>query len=232
MRRLGLMRPPIDPPKMIRKCLWTGACFLIGLFLIANSIFSCQDFRVRAARAVAVKAVVSDVKEVTKDESVTYNVYVRFDYEGSPYTLRYATSSREEWMDRIGETVTVVVDSQDPNVKIDDLVDGLFFSFFFGLPIFALGFCTAGMQSRKTYVEEYGKTSVAVIADQIVEERSKLMWVSLAVYSLGNIAWGFYIADIDGIFAGAILLGVMAMPFAIVFLVRYIVKQVRVRSSL
>ena len=181
-------------------------------------------------RAVTLDAVVTNVERVHRGEDVEYDVYVTYRYEGIDYSACYKSSTDEEWFDRIGVKVSVVIDSEEPDVLIEDLLDGAFFAFFFGLPIFAAGFYFVGLPVRKSYTEFYGSSSEAIMADWVSEERRKLLWLSLFVYSVGEIVWGVYMGDIGGAFSANVLLGFMVAPFWIVLLVRYIIKVVKTKD--
>ncbi len=209
--------PPIDRKKVMLKWGPTIFCFCAGLFLIVLSLVLCRDYRVRRARAVTVDAVVTSVEKYEVDTSTDYRVYITYTYNGGKYTTLYLSASNEIWLNRIGERVRFRIDSEDPGTGIDGLVDGLFFSFFFGMPLFASGFLTLRLSGRKTKEEEYRRIP---------------LWVPLLVYALGMIIWGIYIADIDEIFAGSIALGCMVMPVSVILLVRDIInsKQTKVNS--
>ena len=225
-----LTRPPIHPGRMMKKCLLMIGCFAVGLFLIITSLRLCQEYRQRKARAVTVQAVVVYVESVSRADDTDYDVYVSYDYNGEQYTRRYISSLSASWMDRIGEQVEMVVDSAEPSVQIEDMIDSLFFAYFFGLPIFAAGFSVAAMRCRTSYTEQYGLTETALFADAAAEERRKLYWLTCMTYSVGMIAWGIYIVDINGIFAGAIMLGVMTLPFGLIMMVSYFKVQAYMKN--
>ncbi len=217
MARLRLKRQTTQRRKRVLEWGSSVFCFSAGLFLIVLSLILCQNYRIRSARAVTVDAVVTSIEEYEVDLSTNYRVCISYTYNGSEYTTRYLTSSNEKWRNSMGMSVKFLIDSEDPGTGIDGLTDGLFFAFFFGMPLFASGFLTIRLPGRKTKEEEYRRIP---------------LWVPLLVYALGMIIWGIYIADIDGIFAGSIALGCMVMPFSVILLVRDIInsKQTKVNS--
>lgn len=225
MKELGLDRPPIDRNKAWKKWLLTIALLGFGLYLIVTAVGICQDYRLRSARAVALEAVITDVETVSRGDDTDYDVYVSYTYDGKQYRECYLSSLDEDWKNKIGNSVTIVVDSLEPEVQIDDLTDGLFFAFFFGTPIFAVGCYTIGVNCRYDYTLVYGRTDEALLADVIVYKRRRILWVPLWVYTIGQIVWGIYILDIDGVGYGAILLSCMVMPFSVISLVSYIRSQ-------
>lgn len=227
-----MIRPPIIAKKMLKKCLWTIGFLGVGLFLMVISMLTCQEYRVRESRAVTLDAVVVDVELHSDSENGDdYYIYVLYTYEGQEYTSLYSVSKESEWMDRIGSSVTITVDSLEATLQPEDLIDKLFFTAFFGLPLICAGCFTAFLRGRMSYVAMNGLTEQAIRKDLISKQSRKVYWLPLLVCSVGLLAWSLYIADIDGVYVGGILLSIMVLPFGIVLLVKYMIGMHYVRTE-
>ncbi len=214
-----LEKPPVVKEMLIKKCLWVGIFLLVGLGLMIYSILECVRYREIRDQGVTVRAVICDVKkDKDVDGETEYDVYVNYDYNGNNYTKLHLTSTKSKWMDRVGDVLKITINPDNPTEELDDLTDGLFFSMFFGVPLFGFGLRNFfAMRHRLTWVEMYGMRDSAIRNDLIDGVKSSAGWLWGAVLGAGYIAYGIYMADVDSAGAFMPVLGLAILGLAAFF---------------
>lgn len=155
MKRID--RPPIIKVKVILKVV------LLALLLVLfgeNLLEGLDDSRrISQARqnAVTVSAVVSNVEaDYNSDYVRVYHVYIRYNYKGDRYDVRYLSNKRNSsWMDRVGETLSVQIDPERPDHLIDKMEDNARYTPL-GFGIINLWLAILAIPSRRKWTEVYG----------------------------------------------------------------------------
>lgn len=209
--------------KLVAKCLAMVLSMGVGIVLMVISILSCREYRDMSSRSMVVDAVITEVRIYSDSENGDdYRVYVTYACEGKEYTRLHLSVKDKSWMERVGQSIKVIVDPLNPTVEPSDMENKIFFTMFFGLPIFCAGTLTCFMSARRSCVAMNGLQDAAIRRDMLDKERRKVYWLPFFLYAIGETAFAVYAADIDRVFSTGYLLSAMVLPFGIVFLVKHI----------
>ncbi len=211
-------KPPIDIGRAWVVYLSGGLCIALGVAFLVQCLFGCLHYRAVEKRTVTLTAEVYEVEKTTDvDNNDVYNVYVKYEFLGKSYKIRYIQSTHSDWMERVGEQVEITIDSLHPNEQLKDMEDVPFFSMFFGAPLVAAGVLLIGRRVRFSYAEWYGITDAACRLDCLANHR-RPNWgtagiILLALYAIfGGI--GFMVSEV---FATMMVFSVGGLVVMIIF---------------
>lgn len=99
---------------------------LISGLCIISGIASAEKFERVRDRGVTVEAVITKViEEYDAEDGTEYEVYIRYEYGGNTYDKLYGTYGSSAWKNRIGETLSLEVNPEDPSEEMDDVKSGV-----------------------------------------------------------------------------------------------------------
>ena len=227
MERGILEKPSVVKEMLISKCIWSGIFLFVGLVLLTYSVTQCVRFRNVEKCSVRLESVISRVEEGTDADGYDeYYVYVTYDYNGKTYTKKHLTSTKEAWLDRVGETITIRINPDKPTEELNDIQDSIWLGFFFGIPAMAVGitFCFR-MRCRLSWVEMYGMRDSAIRKDLKEAAKQSRRYPFLLSLGIGYIAAGIYVLDVDSVGAADILLGLMILGLYCMFRFLFFKKE-------
>lgn len=205
-------KPAVSKQMLLKKLLWVLPFLIIGLVLMLYSFSEIMRYYNVQGRAVTLNATVCRVEEgFDADGNDEYEVFVDYTYEGKQYTKRYMVSTSDMWLDRIGDTVEIIINPDNPTEELKDMEDPLFFAMFFGLPIFGIGVTLAvKLPIRPYFGETYSLWETAFRNDLENNDKSRKSHPFLLTVAPGFIIFGILMMRIDPVGIGAIVLGIMA----------------------
>ena len=104
------------------------AAILLGILLLIVGAAQHLRYVKMQERAVTVEATICKVDMQYSGQSrPQYLVYVEYDCNGEHFEELYKTTSTRSWQDRIGQTVSLAVDPEDPAQELDDVGKGAIF---------------------------------------------------------------------------------------------------------
>lgn len=117
---------------------------LFGLGTIRN-VKDMIAYDSAVIRTVEVEATVAEVDEYEDSDGYTmHDLYISYTYAGETYRPEYNVKDASDWEDRIGETITVRIDPENPDEPVTNLITGRF-GVYFGAVFFL---AAAGVAAR------------------------------------------------------------------------------------
>jgi hypothetical protein len=214
-----LEKPPVVKELLVKRLAICAVVLLIGAVLVCFSLRNSIRYRNLLNTGVEVTATIYEVKETKDvDDADHYEVYVTYTYLGKSYSKLHMSANHREWLDRVGQTLTITINPENPTEELRDMESPIFFSMFFGLPVFCLGLTLLPFHGcRLSYVEMYGLRSSAIREDLVQNARRGKVWLWCLIYGCAECIYGLYIRDIESTGSGDILIGLMVLVLSVIF---------------
>lgn len=125
---------------------------LICLFPCFAAVKGVRDLIVydsAITRSVEVKATVAELEEYEDSEGATqYDLYISYTYDGKTYRPEYDVKKASAWRNRIGETITIRIDPENPAEPITNLTSGRWFIYVGIVMVHAVACLSAGILDK------------------------------------------------------------------------------------
>lgn len=101
-------------------CLFKAivAFFLVGTLCVCGiavwSFVTAAQYHRLKGGGIPVVAVITNVIDRSDSDGSNYAVMVEYEYEGQTYEGEYGTFSSLKWEDYVGQTVELILNSEDP----------------------------------------------------------------------------------------------------------------------
>lgn len=156
-----------------------AALALIGVLILLSGYQNCLRYAPVKGKGVEVTATASRIVETLDSENMEeYELFVDYEYQGKSYTVYYKTYSTYAKAAAV-DTVTVVINPDNPGEKMETLKSNMVLSIIFGWLFLATAVAATGIRQNEDQIVVHGlsREIVKIELSEQVQHRRGAAWL-------------------------------------------------------